>query len=277
MSNSQDPPRRRRPSLPLRRPIGPYPFLSAPSPLAFAHRGGAQTEDENSLSAFGRAVDIGYRYMETDVHVSSDGVPVLFHDDTLERMTGDPRPIASFSSAQLEQLRVRGEPLVPRLTDALAAWPEVKWNLDIKADGAVAPTWRAIVAASAIDRVLVASFSDRRLAQIRSLAGPRLATSMGQGEVARLWMSSKLARGWWGFVPNVPAAQVPIVAHGQRVVTPRFIDWAHRLGVAVHVWTVNDPSIMRTLLDMGVDGIMTDNIEQLATVYQSRGLWPNDA
>ncbi|WP_343076200.1 glycerophosphodiester phosphodiesterase [Natronoglycomyces albus] len=249
-------------------------MLAGATPLAFAHRGWSDSQDENSLAAFQRAVDAGCWFMETDVHVTADGVPVLFHDKTLERMTGDQRPICEFTWAQLRTITIAGNPLVPSLAQALNSWDDVRWNLDLKVDAAVDITLETIRRSNAFDRVLVASFSDWRLHRARRLAGPRLATSMGLGEVARLWMASRGRTGWWGFVRNVPAVQVPARSGAVRVVTPRFVDWAHRLGIQVHVWTINDPDTMRSLLDMGVDGIMTDDLAALTHVYHERGHWP---
>jgi glycerophosphoryl diester phosphodiesterase len=258
-----------------RRVVGPYPFLDAPRPLAFAHRGGAAVGDENTQAAFTRAVAAGYRYLETDVHASSDGVAVLFHDDDLGRLTGDTRAVEELSWAQLRQLRLDGEPLVPRLDEVLDAWPHVRFNLDVKSDASVDPALDAIAATASRDRVLIGSFSDSRLARVRAVTSPRLATSMGPREVRTLWAASRIGAGLLGFVPRAPAVQVP-VRHGRlRVVDERFVAHAHRLGVQVHVWTIDDPGMMTELLDLGVDGIMTDRIDILADVYRSRGLWPD--
>jgi glycerophosphoryl diester phosphodiesterase len=251
----------------------PHPYLDAQTPLAFAHRGGAAVGDENTAAAFARCIELGYRYVETDIHATSDGVPVVFHDATLARMTGDQRRVRDVRWADLATLRVAGEAAVPRLDDMLDAWPQVRFNIDIKAEQAVAPAVDAVRRSGALDRVLLASFSDARLARIRRALGPRVATSLGTREVARLWAGAQLGRAR-RMPEGVVAAQVP-VRHGRiRVVTRRFLAHAHRLGLQVHVWTVDDPTQMHELLDLGVDGIMTDRIEVLREVYSARGLWP---
>jgi glycerophosphoryl diester phosphodiesterase len=250
-----------------------FPFLDAPAPLAFAHRGGAAAGDENTAEAFGRAIALGYRYVETDVHATADGVPVVFHDSSLERMTGTPGRISALRWADLATVRVGGAGAVPRLDDVLAAWPQVRFNIDVKADSGAEPTVAAIRRAGAAERVLLASFSDARLARLRALAGPRVATSMGVREVLRLRISSVTGTRL-RLPPSVAAAQVPL-RHGRvPVVDRRFVSHAHRLGLQVHVWTIDDPAVMVRLLDLGVDGIMTDRVETLRDVYAARGLWP---
>ena len=249
-----------------------FAYLDAPTPLAFAHRGGAAHGDENTVEAFVRAIGLGYRYIETDVHATADGVAVVFHDATLERMTGEKGRIASLRWADLATVRVGGAAVVPRLEDVLDAWPEVRFNIDVKAAAGIVPTVRAVTRTGAGDRVLLASFSDARLARLRALAGPRVATSLGVRGVTRLWLAALTGRPV-RLPPSVVAAQVPVRYRRIRVVDRRFIDFAHRLGLQVHVWTINDPAEMSELLDLGVDGIMTDRIEVLRGVYLSRGHW----
>jgi glycerophosphoryl diester phosphodiesterase len=274
-------------------PVEPrWKYLDAATPLAFAHRGGAAEGDENTAEAFGRAIALGYRYVETDVHATADGVPVVFHDPTLLRMTGNAAPIATLSWADLATVRVGGAAAVPRLDAVLDAWPQVRFNIDVKADAAAGPAVEAVQRAGAEDRVLLASFFDARLARIRALAGPRVATSLGRRSVARLWLASRLpdlhgpARkggpgreggpelGGRGRMAGIAAAQVPPGRGRLTIVDRRFLDRAHRLGLQVHVWTIDEPGEMHRLLDLGVDGIMTDRVEVLRKVYADRGHWP---
>jgi glycerophosphoryl diester phosphodiesterase len=206
------------------------------------------------------------------VHATADGVPVVFHDASLERLTGTAGRVADLRWADLAALRIGGAGAVPRLDDVLAAWPQVRFNIDVKADGAAGSTVEVLRHAGAEDRVLLASFSDARLARLRALAGPRVATSLGRVEVAKLRLSS-----WTGtplrLPPSAVAAQVP-VRHGRLpVVDRRFVSRAHRLGLQVHVWTIDDPVEMTRLLDLGVDGLMTDRPDVLREVYAARGCW----
>ncbi|MEN3306135.1 MAG: glycerophosphoryl diester phosphodiesterase [Micromonosporaceae bacterium] len=252
-----------------------FGFLDAPIPLAFAHRGGAAAGDENTVAAFERAVRTGYRYLETDTHATADGVPVVFHDETLDRMLGRPGRLATLRYADLASIRIGGQSVVPRLGDVLDAWPRVRFNIDVKADSAVVPTVELIRRAGAVDRVLLASFSDARVARMRAALGPALATSLGSRAVARLWAASRAPGPWLPArrVAAAAAAQVPVRAGRLRVVDRRFLDRAHRLGLQVHVWTIDEPAEMHELLDLGVDGIMTDHIDVLRDAYTARGVW----
>ncbi len=251
-----------------------FAYLDARTPLAFAHRGGAADGDENTATAFERAVNLGFRYVETDVHATADGVPVVFHDATLTRLTGRPERIDALRWADLATVRVGGAAAIPRLDEILAAWPGIRFNIDVKADAGAAPTVAAMRRAAAQDRVLLASFSDARLAHLRALAGPEVATSLGMRSVFRLRMAS-----WTAARLRPPAsavaAQVPVRHRRMRVVDRRFVSLAHRLGLQVHVWTIDDPAEMNGLLDLGVDGIMTDRPEVLRDVLKSRGQWHN--
>ncbi|PWR07223.1 glycerophosphodiester phosphodiesterase [Micromonospora sicca] len=247
-------------------------YLDAPAPLAFAHRGGAADGDENTAAAFARAIALGYRYVETDVHATADGVAVVFHDATLRRLTGEPGRIADLRWADLASVRVGGAAVVPRLDEVLGAWPEIHFNIDVKADGGVEPTVATVTRTGAGERVLLASFSDARLTRLRALAGPKVATSLGMRGVARLRMASLHGRSL-RLPPSVVAAQVPVRYGRIPVVDRRFLAYCHRIGLQVHVWTIDEPAEMHDLLDLGVDGIMTDHVGVLRDVYRSRGHW----
>ncbi|SCF20081.1 glycerophosphodiester phosphodiesterase [Micromonospora mirobrigensis] len=247
-------------------------YLDGPAPLAFAHRGGAADGDENTAAAFARAIGMGYRYVETDVHGTADGVAVVFHDATLRRVTGEAGRIADLRWADLASVRVGGAAVVPRLDEVLDAWPQVRFNIDVKADGGVAPTVDTVRRTGAGERVLLASFSDARLARLRALTQGRVATGLGMRAVARLRLASLHGRPL-RLPPSVVAAQVPVRYGRIKVVDRRFLDHAHRLGLHVHVWTIDEPDQMHHLLDLGVDGIMTDHVGMLRDVYRSRGHW----
>ncbi len=251
-----------------------YAYLDTPTPIAFAHRGGAALAGENTMAAFARAVELGYRYIETDTHATADGVAVVFHDHTLARIAGRPGRIRQLPWAELSRVRVDGQPVVPRLSDVLDAWPKVRFNIDVKADSAVGPTIEAVRATGALDRVLLASFSDARTARMRAVLGPGVATSLGSRGAAQLWAASRAGRGAARLATRVAAAQVPYRQGPVRVVDERFVRYAHGLGLQVHVWTVDAPDRMNELLDLGVDGIMTDRIDVLREVYTARGCWP---
>ncbi|MFK0127198.1 glycerophosphodiester phosphodiesterase [Streptomyces nigra] len=248
-----------------------HPYLDHPGPLPFAHRGGAADGLENTALQFRRAVEQGYRYIETDVHTTRDGRLVAFHDATLDRVTDGAGRIADLPWAEVRQARVAGREPVPLFEELLETFPEVRWNVDLKAEPALHPFLELIERANAWDRVCVGSFSEARVVRAQRLAGPRLATSYGTRGVLNLRLRS------WG-VPaalrrSAVAAQVPEAQSGVRVVDHRFVRTAHARGLKVHVWTVNDPERMHRLLDLGVDGIMTDHIDTLRKVMEDRGVW----
>lgn len=253
--------------------MGEFAYLDAPTPIAFAHRGGLVDGEENTMAAFAHAVSLGYRYLETDVHATADGVPVVFHDENLRRVLGHDDRVDALTWADLATVREGGASVLPSLAELLEQFPDRRFNIDVKADSAVAPTIAVVARARARERTLLASFSSARLRRIRALCGPGQATSMGQAEVARLWLASRWGRGLVGALPRVPAVQVPARFGVLRVVDGRFIRYAHAAGIQVHVWTINDPAEMRDLLDRGVDGIMTDHTEVLREVLVARGQW----
>jgi glycerophosphoryl diester phosphodiesterase len=247
-----------------------YRFLDSPHPIAFAHRGGSEEVEENTMAAFRHAVALGYRHVETDVQSTRDGVAVIFHDDTLERMTGEAVRIDALDWADLTHRRTKGGAGIPRLDHVLEEWPDLNLNLEAKSDAAVAPMADAIKHANALARVCVGSFSAARTAALRARLGQGLCWSPAQGGVLALWL-----RGWGLPMRHAafPAVQVPPAHHGIPVVTPRFVAAAHRAGTQVHVWTVDDEAEMNRLLDFGVDGLMSDRPTLLKSVLQSRGQW----
>ncbi|MFF5188933.1 glycerophosphodiester phosphodiesterase [Streptomyces sp. NPDC000345] len=248
-----------------------HPYLDHPGPIPFAHRGGAADGMENTVAQFRRAVGTGYRYIETDVHATRDGRLVAFHDATLDRVTDGAGRIAELPWAEVRHARVAGKEPVPLFEELLETFPEVRWNVDIKTEPALHPLLDLIARTDAWDRVCVGSFSEARVVRAQRLAGPRLATSYGTRGVLNLRLRS------WG-VPaalrrSAVAAQVPETQSGIQVVDARFVRTAHARGLQVHVWTINDGDRMHRLLDLGVDGIMTDHIDTLRKVMEERGVW----
>ncbi|MDH6520500.1 glycerophosphoryl diester phosphodiesterase [Streptomyces sp. SAI-135] len=248
-----------------------HPYLDHPGPIPFAHRGGAADGLENTASQFRRAVEAGYRYLETDVHATADGKLVAFHDTTLDRVTDGAGRIADLPWAEVRHARVAGREPVPLFEELLETFPEARWNVDVKDEPALRPLLDLLERTGAWDRICVGSFSEARVMRAQRLAGPRLATSYGTRGVLNLRLRS------WG-VPaalrrSAVAAQVPEAQSGIQVVDHRFVRAAHARGLQVHVWTVNEPDRMHRLLDLGVDGIMTDHIDTLRKVMEDRGVW----
>ncbi len=247
----------------------PPPYLDGPRPLAMAHRGGATYPPnvgiENTLTAFRHAIELGFRYLETDVRATRDGVPVVVHDPTLRRLAARDDAVHDLTLAELRELRMAGEPL-PTLAEVLEAFPDARFNIDVKADAAVEPTVEAVRTAGAQDRVCLASFSTRRLQRLRRLAGPRVTTSCSSWEVALLRFSPLRPLQALGRRRGATSVQVPWRTRGITVVTPGFVRRAHALGLQVHVWTVDDEASARALLALGVDGLITDRIDVIGVV-----------
>jgi len=249
-----------------------YPYLDHDGPIAMAHRGGAKHPDligyENSLHAFEHAVGLGYRYLETDLHATSDGVVIAFHDSVLDRVTDRTGVIAELPWSEVSKAKINGHEPIPRLDELLEHFPDIRFNLDIKADNGLVPAADVLRAANAIDRVCVSSFSQSRVRRIRKLLGPRLCTGYGELEIA-------LLRFLPIALPSKGAClQIPEKYKSLRVLTPGLIDRAQSAGKQLHVWTVDDPATMRRLLDAGVDGIITDRTDLLRDVLTERGQWP---
>jgi glycerophosphoryl diester phosphodiesterase len=250
-------------------------FLDHPRPLAFAHRGGAAHAPENSWCAFEQAVGLGYPYLETDVRATADGVLLAFHNRTLTRLTGQRGRVSRLPYREVAHALIGGTEPIPVLEDLLATWPDVRFNIDVKDVSAIVPLATVLRRTGAWDRVCVVSFSGRRLRTARRalgrpvcMAASPVGTAMvrfggprpGGGPSGSL--AGRLARA------GVRCVQVPAL-----IVTPAFLDRAHALGLQVHAWTVNNRRTMKRLLDLGVDGIMTDETVALREVLSGRGQW----
>ncbi len=225
------------------------------------------------MPAFEHAVALGYRYLETDVHLSADGVLMAFHDPDLARTCGVDGSIAEMTADELAEVRVDGRASIPLMSELFERVPDVRFNIDCKSDAAAGPLAALIRRYDAIDRVCIGAFSHARLSKLRTLLGPDLLSCMSPKEVATLRLTGRVT----GSAARV--AQVPVrygAARGPKgvtVVTDRFVRNAHRRNVPVHVWTIDDPVEMHRLLDLGVDGIMTDRPEILRDVLIERGEW----
>jgi glycerophosphoryl diester phosphodiesterase len=254
-------------------PVARFAFLDGPLPLAMAHRGGAIEHLENTMPAFEACVAMGYRYLETDVRATADGVPIVIHDPVLERVSDATGRIDQLPWSEVSRARIGGREPILRLEELLEAFPDVRFNLDIKAAGVVAPLVRAIRRLRVAERICLASFSDARIAAARRLLGPTVCTALGPRGVAALRLASYRPRAAGLVRIQAGCAQVPLQLGGRALVDERFLAAAHARGLQVHVWTVDTPDDANALLDLGVDGIMTDRPAMLREVLEKRGQW----
>ncbi len=238
---------------------------------------------ENTMTAFSEAVSLGYRHLETDIRVTSDGVLVCFHDSTVDRTTDGTGPVSGFDYEGLMHLdagfrhrgvdghRFRGEGIqVPTLEEAVVGFPDVSFVVDLKTDSLVGPLAALIDRFDLHDRLIVGSFSDARLDEFRAATANRIPTSTG-ATISRSWLLASRVRR--GVECEASALQLPRTSRGVRIVDRRLIDAAHSGGLQVHVWTINEPREMEELLDLGVDGLITDRPDLLKDVLIRRGQW----
>jgi len=240
-------------------------FLDLPAPHAFAHRGGATAGLENAVSQFADVERLGYRYVETDVRTTSDGVAVLFHDEDAGRVTGRPGPLSALSWADVQALSYGNGEQVARLDEVLDAFPGLRFNVDLKDEGGVRSVPAVLARTGSAARVCVTSFSQRRVERARARLDPQVCTGLGVGGVALLAATGR-ARG-------AGVLQVPWVLPRGRRLPGWLVRRAQRQGLAVHVWTLDEEPEIDAALDLGVDGVMTDDPALLKRVLERRGQW----
>jgi glycerophosphoryl diester phosphodiesterase len=246
------------------------PFLDHPRPVAFAHRGGSAHHPENSMAAFGYAVSLGYAYLETDARATADGTLLAFHDASLDRVTDGQGEVAKLPYETVAKARIAGSEPIPLIEDLLGNWPDLRFNIDVKHPGSVAPLALALRRTSAWDRVCVTSFSGRRLRAAKAAierpvcvaVTPAAIVAARYGGRPGAALAARLAHS------GAHCAQVP-----ERIATPKFIATAQELGMHVHVWTLNTREPMEHALDNGADGVMTDEIGLLREVLTKRNQW----
>ncbi|MDR2931210.1 MAG: glycerophosphodiester phosphodiesterase [Propionibacteriaceae bacterium] len=259
-------------------PAANYPYCATRF-AAMAHRGGPGWEvnrgRENTLAAFRAAVSLGYRYIETDVQATRDHELVCFHDPTLERMTGLPGRVRDYTAAELSSARVGGGEPIPLFAEVVEALPDTCFNVDLKTAGSVEPLVRVIREHHLANRILVDSFSPGRLGRFRAMSSRSVPTAMTP-IAAAVTALTPFARA---NSPQGVALQVPVrVPIGRRtlpILTQATIDRVHRIGKVIHVWTINDAAEMARLIDLGVDGIITDHPDLLKNVLIDHDLWEN--
>ena len=246
-----------------------HPYLENSGPIAIAHRGGAREAAENSLEAFRYAVDLGYRYLETDCHLTKDGVVVAFHDPELDRVSNETGAINSWLWEDLAEVPIHGNGTIATISQLLDIFPTIRFNIDVKSDDVALPLLDVLDRHGAYDRVCIGSFSDARLEKVRTARQGQVCTSFGPIAVLRC------VAGSFGLPigpPSGHALQISPTVRGVPLLSARLIKFAHNHDLFVHMWTIDDEAQMHELLDMGVDGIMTDRPSVLQRVFSERGL-----
>ena len=219
-----------------------------------AHRGGAEESYENTTESFEYSQLLGCEFIETDVQVSSDGIPYIFHDDDLKRILNKPVRFDSLSSNEIDDLSIFNSCKIPKLSDTLLRFPNLCFQIDFKTDEVVMPALDVINDMNVFDRVCIASFSSKRLQKVRSLY-PDLCISMGPNEVFKTLVAS--LNLFKGEIPG-DCLQIPMSYYGIKIVSKRFVDFVHSRGLKIMIWTINDIKTFKYLIDLGVDGIITD-------------------
>jgi glycerophosphoryl diester phosphodiesterase len=263
-------------------------YLDGPRPRLFAHRGASGTAPENTLEAFAEGLAAGADRLELDVHQTSDGEIVVFHDETLERTTNGRGLLRDHTLAELRKLDAgyhfrdesgrlafRGKGVrIATLAEVLREFPEIPLNVEVKFDEGktVEAFFDVVDQHDARERVLAAAFEDHIIQRLRQVA-PDVVTSLSAAEVAQ-FVGGCLTETLDGYVPPGRALQVPPKHEDVEIVTPFFIEMAHSFGMEVHVWTINDEAEMNRLLDLGIDGLMSDFPKLARSVFERRGLRP---
>ena len=219
-----------------------------------AHRGGAEESNENTLESFDYSQSLGCEFIETDVQVSSDGIPYIFHDDDLKRVLNKSIRFDSLSSNEIDELNIFNTHKIPKLSEALLKFPNLCFQIDFKTDEVVMPALDVIKNMNAFDRVCIASFNSKRLQNVRSLY-PDLCISMGPNEVFKTLAAS--LNLYKGEIPG-DCLQIPMSYYGIKIVSKRFVDFVHSRGLKIMIWTINDIKTFKYLINLEVDGIITD-------------------
>jgi glycerophosphoryl diester phosphodiesterase len=247
-------------------------YGSQGGPLAIAHRGGAGLAPENTLAAFAMSAALGLRYLETDVRLTRDGALVCFHDSTLDRVTEACGRVDQWRLADLRHTLVEGREPIPTLAEAFDAFPDCNFTVDLKDEAAIAPLASLLRNRADAERVCVAGAWDSWLARLKRIT-PGVHTALGWRSLTALICASRAGTRPSRRFATGPFAHVPVRLGSVPIFVERLADHAHRIGVRVNVWTVDDPHLMHELLDMGVDGIITDRPDVLREVLIARNGW----
>ncbi|GAB47553.1 glycerophosphodiester phosphodiesterase family protein [Mobilicoccus pelagius] len=247
-------------------------YADATGPIALAHRGGGGSAPENTLAAFALSTGLGFRYLESDLRLTADGRLVCFHDATLDRVTDARGPVAARTLEELRRIRVEGRETIPTLEEALEAFPDTYFSVDLKDARAIGPLVDVLRRPGVADRLCIAGAWGGWLREVRREV-PAVATTLGWRSLTTLVACARAGvRPPWD-IATAPFAHVPVRLGRVRVHVERVLEMAHGLGVRVVTWTVDDAPTMHRLLDVGVDAVITDRPDVLRAVFVGRDLW----
>ena len=229
----------------------------------FVHRGDASSYIENTLEAFKSAETLGYKYIETDLRETKDGKIITFHDANIKRITGSNITINRSSLSDIRMRRLPKNETIPTIDEVLEELPDSYFNMDLKVSNMEEKVLKKIKSHNALDRICLGSFNSKTIKKINVLE-PKIITSMGLAQVVKY--------KFFNIKSNSKLIQIPVSWNGIKVITKGFIEKLHNDNLKVHVWTINKENEMQRLIDMGVDGIMTDNAIGLMNVMKKNNL-----
>ena len=249
----------------------PFDYLDNCKFTPFSHRGGSIENDENTLEAFEKSINLGYQYIETDVQNTKDNKLVIFHDNNLKRICNLDVKISNIGFEELQEFKIFNKHKIPLLSEALNTWSNVYFNIEKKSKKSAYLLLDELKKQKNLNRFCVGSFRYENLNIIRDGLKNKICTSMSQDEVINFFINRFLPF----FNNNSPCLQIPMYFYGVKIVTKNLVEHIHNIGKKIHDWTINDESEMKTLIDYGVDGIMTDRPKKLKELLLERLLWPH--
>ena len=246
-------------------------YINTTNIVPIAHRGASLLASENSFDSFRKALELGYRVIETDIHGSKDGTAYIFHDSTLERLTGENLKISDLKDVDIDSLRVNTSSIIPRLSNVFEEFPKGLFNLDAKTWESTMPIVNTIKKMACRSRVCIGSFNNKRIDAIIRELGAETCHSMGTSNVIKFYFGAQL-----GIRQNFTAQciQLPIKQFGISLITEKVLRYARKLGIKTHFWTINSPATMQRLIELKVDGIMTDDCVLLKKIMEKQNKWP---
>lgn len=247
-----------------------HPFLSSRRFLPFAHRGENYLNQENTFEAFKKAVDLGYTHIETDVRASKDGIPFIFHDPTLERLTGDKIPFHKLTSNDLGKIRLKGGSIIPKLDEMLEEFHQIYFNIDAKTWDVVNPLASTVNRLKIFNRICIASFNDNRISKLRKLIKGPICFSAGTFKSIKILMIAHL-----GLNPKItePCIQLPLFFKGMKIINKTVVSKIKKSGTKIHIWGTNKEHLIRELIDFGIDGLMVDDCQLLKNILIKVNKW----